>query len=249
MQIPAILRGVGKKRGLFRAALRLARPLWRIRRLALLSELVFWDRWLARRRSDPELAERLRGERPLQASLWKYVEQAPSDPVRVLEVGAGPVGSLGSQHPRRRIELTPTDVLAPQYARLLRRHGLSPRIPTVWADMERLSEQFGRDAFDVVYAANCIDHTTDAPRAFKEMVTVLRPGGTLVMDHCEDEGTEQDYAGLHQWNLRADEGRLVLWNERERHDVAELLAGSCEVRAVSHDGQVHAEIRKQPARP
>ena len=227
-----------------RGLLRLLRPLWRIRRLALLSELLFWDRWLGKRRSDPALAELLREDRPVPQGLQRFVERAPAGRVRILEVGAGPIGAIGEVHPTRQVEVVPTDILADEYNRVLRRRGLRPRIPTLRADMERLAEQFGADAFDLVYAANCIDHTGDAPRAIEEMVRVLRPGGYLVMEHFEDEGAHQDYAGLHQWNLSLAEGRLALWNEARRYDVAEALAGRCEVEASSSGGQIHVEIRK-----
>jgi SAM-dependent methyltransferase len=233
-----------ERSGFARFLLRLARPLWRIRRVALLSELVFWDRWLAKRLDDPALAELLREDRPVPSGLVRLVEQAPPGKVRILEVGAGPIGAVGDRHPTREVEVVPTDILADEYNKVLRRRGLRPKNPTRRADMERLVEQFGAETFDVVVAANCIDHTGDAPRALEEMVGVLRPGGTVVMDHFEDEGAHQDYAGLHQWNLSAAEGRLVLWNEARRYDAAAALGASCEVRVTVADGNVHAEIRK-----
>jgi len=222
--------------------LRLLRPLWRVRRLALASEAFFWRHWLARRS-----VEMLQEDRAVPDSLRRFVDAAPSDPVRILEVGAGPVPSIGPAHPTRRVEVVATDVLAEQYNRMLRRRGVVPKVPIVYADAEKLSEQFGREAFDLVYAANCVDHMEDAPRAIREMLAVLRPGGYVVMDHFEDEGAQQDYAGMHQWNLRAEDGRLSLWNEAERHDLTRELAESCEVRAASADGALHVEIRKLAA--
>jgi SAM-dependent methyltransferase len=225
------------------------RPLWRIRRLALLSELVFWDRWLAQRGGDASIAEMLSEDRPAPEGLWRFIERAPSDPVRILEVGAGPIGSIGDRHPRRRLEVTPTDVLADQYNRILRRRGIKPTIPTRYADAERLSTQFGAESFDLVYAANCIDHTDDALRAIEEMVRVVRPGGYVVMDHFQDEGAHQEYAGLHKWNLRASEGKLMLWNRDRQHDVSEILAAACDVHLSSAGTDLHVEIRKREVVP
>jgi SAM-dependent methyltransferase len=233
---------------LVRRLLRLVRPIWRVRRLALLSELVFWDRWLARRFPDPSGANLLQ-EDLVPQSLWRFIEEAPADPVRILEVGAGPIASIGTRHPRRRVEITATDVLAEKYNRILRRRGIAPKVPTIYADAERLSSQFGTDAFDLVYAANCIDHTDQALRAIQEMVRVVRPGGYIVMDHFQDEGAHQDYAGLHKWNLRAAEGKLVLWNTDQHHDVTRILAGSCDVQVSSAGNDLHVEIRKREIPP
>ena len=230
---------------LVRGLLRLARPLWRIRRLALLSELVFWDRWIGQRADDPALAELLRADRPLPEPLARLAEQAPPGKVRILEVGAGPIGAVGSRHATREVEVVATDLLADEYNRVLRRRGLRAPNPTRRADMERLVEQFGAASFDIVVAANCIDHTGDAPRALEEMVGVLRPGGTIVMDHFEDEGAHQDYAGLHQWNVSVEDGRLALWNESRRYDANAALAATCDVAATARDGQIHVEIRKR----
>jgi len=225
-----------------RAALRLARPLWRIRGLALASELVFWDRWIARRLAG---GEALPEGKVFPEALARLVGPVNGRPVRVLEVGAGLAASIGPQHPALTVEVVATDVLARSYARVLRRHGLAPANPTIYADAEALSAQFGRDAFDLVCAANCIDHTRDALRAIREMVAVTRPGGYVVMDHFENEGAQQDYAGLHEWNLCLSGGRFELWNERERHDVAAALGAGCEVRATSTGGLLHVEIRKR----
>lgn len=230
--------------GYLRALLRLIRPFWRIRRVALWSELFFWDRWLARRSSDPSLRDRLKANRPVAKRFWPAVDAAPNDPVRILEVGSGPIPAMGTSHPTRRIEVVATDFLAKQYERLLKRYGMTPPVRAVYADMEQLSQHFGSNAFDLVYASNCVDHTEDALRAILEMVAVLRPGGRVIMDHMVDEGAQQDYAGLHRWNMNASDGRLLLWNERARHDIGQVLGTSCEIRAGCTDGIVTAEIRR-----
>jgi len=231
---------------LVRALLRVVRPVWRIRGLALLSELVFWDRWLARRVAGGPAGSALPEAHAFPEALARLVGHVAGRPVKVLEVGAGLAASVGAQHRALDVDVVATDVLAAQYRRILRRRGLRPANPTIHADAEALTPQFGRDAFDLVYAANCIDHTRDALRAIREMVAVVRPGGYVVMDHFENEGAQQDYAGLHEWNLCANGGRFELWNERARHDVAAALGPGCEVRAASSDGLLHVEIRKLP---
>ena len=48
--------------------------------------------------------------------------------------------------------------------------------------------------------------------------------GALLAQH-NDEGHEQAYAGLHQWNLTDENGRFIVWNRSERVDVSDRLAG------------------------
>lgn len=230
-----------------RLLLRILSPAWRFRRLALVSEIFFWNLWLRRRVADRSVTELLRPDRLVTRSLWELIDQIAADPVRILEVGAGPIASVRFSHPKRRLQITATDVLAEEYNRILHRRRITPPIRTIYADAERLTTQFGANAFDLVYAANCIDHMRDPLTAIQEMVSVVRPGGYVVMDHMIDEGAHQDYAGLHQWNLRAENGRLILWNRTQRYDLTKSLAPSCDVRAKLDDDNLHVEVRKREA--
>jgi len=220
-------------------------PLWRFRRLALASEAVYWDLLLRSRVANGTAPELERADRPVKASLRPLIEQVPTEPVRILEVGSGPIASVGFSLPGRRLQITATDVLAKQYDWILRRHNIKPAVRTIYADAERLTAQFGADAFDLVYASNCIDHMQDPLAAIREMVNVVRPGRNVVMEHLLDEGAHQDYAGLHQWNLHAEDGRAILWNRSQRHDLNDLLAQSCDVRASLQDENLYVEIRKR----
>jgi len=232
--------------GIVRTLLRISKPLWRNRRFALWSEEVFWGRWLKQNRE--RVAALVDPERPFPEELLAFIEHVDGRPVQVLEVGAGPVSVVGSKHPAKRIIVTPTDVLARQYERLLVKRGIRPPAPTIYADAERLVEQFGADAFDLVYATNCVDHMERPVLAIAQMLSVVCTGGHVVLLHELDEGAHQDYAGLHQWNLNVDgSGRFVIWNQQERHDVTGLLSGIADVSAYVRNENLHTEIRKTSA--
>lgn len=232
-------------RSIVRPLLRLSQPLWRSRRAARWSEAVFWSFWLRRRRD--RIEELFPSNRPFPESFEKYLRHVAGRPVDVLEVGSGPIGSLGSRHPTRTIRVTPTDVLAGAYARIRRRRRIELPVAPVFADAERLVDQFGNDAFDLVYAENCIDHMEDAMRALLQMIDVVRPGGWVVLDHNVEEGRHTEYTGMHRWNFNAVEGDLWLWNRRRRTNVTRALAGVADVRVVPQDGRIQAEIRKHAA--
>ena len=58
------------------------------------------------------------------------------------------------------------------------------------------------------------------------------------------EGKKQDYTGLHAWNLRKEDGALILANERERIDVGAHFAGRAAVGVMTKGDLVVAELRR-----
>jgi SAM-dependent methyltransferase len=222
-------------------------PFTRNRRLALFTEQAFWWIWIRTGgwKSPGALRQLLDPARPLSPALAAYLQQIPSDVVRVLDVGAGPVTAIGYTMPGKQVEITAVDVLADQYDRMLHRRGIVPPVRTVYADAERLTESFAAGSFDVVVALNSIDHTSRPVVAIDQMVEVAKPGGLIRLVHSVDEGQEQAYAGLHQWNLTDENGRFIVWNRSERVDVSDRLAGRCEVSARRENGTLIVEIRKR----
>lgn len=203
---------------------------------------MFWRRWI---RAHPErIAEARDPRRPFPEELLRCFAHLDRTRIDVLEVGAGIFG-FGNWHPTLQIRLVRTDILAERYNRMLERSGIELPIHPVYADAEKLVPQFGADSFDLVYATNCLDHMEQPVTAVLQMVSVARQDGYVVMWHEVDEAEHQDYAGLHQWNLNADGGHLIIWNQAVRHDVTEMLGASCEVRADVRDDVLHVEIRKR----
>ena len=229
-----------------RFALSPLRPLGRWRRFGLWSEELFWHLW-ARRFRNSEHPQRwlLDPARPLSEEIQQLLAASPSQPLRILEVGAGPVTVMGHIHPQRQVEITPTDLLASRYARILKRHGIVPPLPTVFADAERLTEQFGENRFDLVFATNRIDHTADPLRALQQMVAVTKPGGNVLMYHDVDEAERQDYAGLHRWNLAERGGDFMVWNRAQSFNVSEVLAPSRDTEPGVRDGLLRVLIHKR----
>jgi len=158
---------------------------------------------------------------------------ADRDPVRLLDVGSGPLTPLGKVHPRRRLEITACDALAPQYDQILEQAGITPPVRTVEAHGERLLETFGPDTFDLVHCGNALDHHYDPVAALEGMLAVTRPGGMVLLNHYVNEGVFQDYLGMHQWNIEQRGDHTVIWNRSHVRDVETLLAGRATVTTSS----------------
>lgn len=52
---------------------------------------------------------------------------------------------------------------------------------------------------------------------------MLRPQGTLVLEHFSDEGAKAGYHGLHQWNMSVRDGAWRIWSPGVEVDVTALF--------------------------
>src|SRR4029079_8411660 len=151
------------------------------------------------------------------------LERLTSEEVSILDVGAGPLTSLGYRYHGRTVIIVPVDPLAADYDRLLGEAGLEPPIRTIGVAGEDLLERFDRGRLYIAYAANSLEHSADPLAIIANMVSVVRPGGVVLLRHKRNEGESARYGGLHQWNFDAAEGRLRLWNDAAEIDVGDAL--------------------------
>jgi SAM-dependent methyltransferase len=218
-------------------------------------EVEFWEEYIRtrggafpddyRERLDP--ASAITDELVLDA-----VARSSSNPIRILDVGAGPLTAIGkrdARDPERKIEVVAIDPLAREYQRILDKFGLTAPVRTMPCRGEDVAAQFGPDTFDIAYARNAVDHAADAMRIIEGMVEVVRPGGTVVLRHYRREAEEMGYEQLHQWNCDVDEGRLVLWGKRDRYDVTQRLQDRAKVTARTHPGSYHADWVEAAIKP
>lgn len=224
---------------------------WRARKR---NEVDFWSAWLVgapgteQWRSDRE--SRLAADTEITDPLVRAeLERNPAEEISILDVGAGPVTSLGFRYPGKRLTIVPVDPLAHEYDRLLRDARLDPPIRTVAVAGEALLEHFGSRRFDIAYSCNALDHSADPLRIISNMLAVVRPGGVVLVRHKRNEGEHARYGGLHQWNFDVDEGRLLLWNNATRVDVGSALEGRAETTAWASEEEAFARLVAREAHP
>lgn len=214
-------------------------------------ELRFWQAWLDSRGGawPQEFRERLD---PSLALHWEHcaaLGTPEGGTALILDVGAGPLTSLGKVWPGRTVNITAVDPLATAYGLLLDERGIVPPVRTRPGNAATLSAEFGRDAFDMVHARNAIDHTEDALVAVREMLAVTRPGGCVYLSHARNEGASQGYSGMHSWNfdgeVSPDGGaRFIAWNSRGRVDVTGALAADAATEVRLLPGWINVVMRK-----
>jgi SAM-dependent methyltransferase len=189
-------------------------------------ELDFWRSALG----DPGPDGAVQRDRATPRAVWNELRRRvppEADPVRMLDVGSGPLTTLGTLWPERTVEVVATDPLADQYNQLLESLGITPPVPALAIQGEQLSRHLERGSFHVVHASNSLDHTADPVVTLQEMLAVVAPGGTVCLLHHIDVGELEGYHGLHQWNLRPTGAHdMEIWNPSRRHLLSEIAPGA-----------------------
>ena len=144
---------------------------------------------------------------------------------KVLEVGCGayPAGSISPEEGHT-ISMTCCDVLAIPYSILHSYFGIKPYVNIDFSFVERLSDRYEANSFDIVRMSNALDHCYDPFSGIFEMLKVTRVGGTLRLSHFENESERELEYGMHQWNITADGAdSMVIWQKDFRADIRDVL--------------------------
>ncbi len=211
------------------------------------SELAFWAAWLVGAPGAEEWASdrelRLSADTEIRDPVVRAeIQKIAATEISILDVGAGPMTPLGYRFPGKHLTIVPVDPLGKEYARLLRDAGLEPPVRTIPVAGELLLEHFGRGSFDIAHAVNSLDHSVDPLTILRNMVAVVREGGVVLIRHQRNEGERERYEGLHQWNFEVVRGRLSVWNNAGRIDVANALEDCAAIEAWVEEDEVVARL-------
>jgi SAM-dependent methyltransferase len=189
-------------------------------------EVQFWDKYFKTKGLDwPEdYQQRLDPNLPISDYHRRFIDPLPTDTVRILDVGAGPLTVLGKIHPSKHLEIIATDALAEYYDRLFEKYKVVPPVRTQLSKAEDLTQLFPESSFDFVNAQNCIDHSENPVRAIRDMVKLVKPGCYVALRHGENEAEAENYLGFHQWNFTIRDGALTIFGKTETHNMTEELA-------------------------
>ncbi len=215
----------------------------------LSNEIAFWQRYLATEGGEwpGDFQRRLSPDTPLQKFVIRHLAQLPGSEFSILDVGAGPLTVLGKRWPGKRVRITPVDPLAAEYDRILASLGIVPMIRTLECEGEQLSSRFPPDSFDLVWSQNAVDHSYDPRLVIEQALTVVKNGGYVLLNHARNEGENEAYVGLHQWNFAMEDGAFVIWNPSMRIDMTRHLEPHAEVWGTEEaevKGWIEVAIRK-----
>jgi SAM-dependent methyltransferase len=211
------------------------------------TEVDFWADWLSGAPGTEQWANdrelRLTPETQIRDPFLRAeLERNPDEEISILDVGAGPLTSLGFRYPGKSLTIVAVDPLADEYQRLLLDAGVDPPIRTIRVAGEALLAYFGPRMFDIAYACNSLDHSSDPLTIISNMVAVVREGGTVLLRHKRNEGESAGYGGLHQWNFDVADDALRLWNSAMEVNVGSELQDCATTTAWISENDVIARV-------
>lgn len=118
--------------------------------------------------------------------------------VRIAEVGAGPINTIGTYWDGCKVEVIASDVLAEEYKKLWEQTEERQWVPVEYQDIEALS--YPDESFDIVHCVNALDHTKDARKALNELRRICKKDGYVYLRHAENQKTR--FGGHHYWDAR-----------------------------------------------
>lgn len=128
--------------------------------------------------------------------------------VKIAEVGAGPINTIGDSWPGVDVLIDASDIHANEYQKFWEHHNKTPIIPVVYQDFEDLD--YADETFDIVHCVNALDHTADAMKALSELIRICKKGGWIYLRHSPYQMDR--YGGLHRWNAHVVDGVCVFSN-------------------------------------
>jgi len=195
------------------------------------AEIGFWSRTIAK---DPgRFQRRYLRSAPANSLLPGLVTLVEAEPVAVLDVGSGPAPVVLGRYAKR-VDIVACDPLADQYQKLLEQHGITSPVEIVNAEGEGLVEQFGAERFHISHIQNALDHSHQPVEVVRNMLRCTKPGGIVMIRTVINEGANEHYHGLHQWDIspaandfhiRHKDGAVTAVREALADDVQLLLQG------------------------
>ena len=190
-------------------------------------EVGFWQNCLYTNGAQwpDEYRSRLNPNRPFNSMVEQAIRDTGSREIEILDVGSGPITSLGYVSKKFDVRITATDPLADAYTVLLNEAGVTPPIRTQKCFGESLLQHFGNRRFHVCHSSNALDHSLDPRTILVAMAQLLHPQGLMYVRVYKNEGESTKYSGMHNWNFDRDENNnFILWRGAEIYKINEDLS-------------------------
>lgn len=162
----------------------------------------------------------------------------------IVDAGAALSYVFGTVISGKEVKIDYVDPLAIFYNRILDRYDIDrPRIK--FGMVESLSVSYPENSVTFVHIRNALDHCYDPIQGIIQALVILKRDGVLYLNHFKNEAEREGYRGFHQYNIKASDGNLILWNRDVSINVNDVLGGFANVEvSETKEGRVVAVITK-----
>ncbi|MDR2577864.1 MAG: class I SAM-dependent methyltransferase [Chitinispirillales bacterium] len=186
------------------------------------SEVGHWRR--AMEKNWPDFRDRISNER--QCNIEQYFD---SPETFCIDIGSGPLSTCGSKTDKTKLRIIAVDPLAHSYKILRKKRNITAGIAPEYCMVERLTDKFEHNTFDIVHMRNSLDHAFNPIFGIMQMMAICKKDGKIVLQHTKNEAEEESYHGFHQWNLSVENGDFIIWRQNDKYNVSKILSEHAEV--------------------
>jgi SAM-dependent methyltransferase len=151
----------------------------------------FLDGWVSHKKT-PELND----------LVAEFIKSVPHN--KVADIGSGVCSILNGW-----VDVEPFDPLGDLYGIVFnyKAHKVTQPKPYPAEELPHNAE------FDIVHCSNAIDHTQSPMLAYTKMMQAVKPGGYLIIQGFENEGTFENWQGFHQHDIYVNMDTLCIKNQ------------------------------------
>jgi SAM-dependent methyltransferase len=207
------------------------------------AELLYWDGYISSniKNPSPQWQDIVSNKR-----IFEFNKNNNNAKTAIIDVGSGPFSSMGIPCSNLKVDFQAIDPLAYVYNKLKSKYGITTTIDVQFAFVERLTDKYNEELFDIVNMNNALDHAFDPVCGIDQMLRICKVGGTVILRHQENEAENENYTGFHQWNLCKENDQFIIWRPGEKIDITQLFSekADCEVQYLERYEKTEGTIRK-----
>jgi hypothetical protein len=216
----------------------------------IVSELAYWNGFIESNVSRPsDMWENIISNN----RSFEFDEYVNSEKTVFLDVGSGPFSAIGTNTAKTNLEFHAVDPLAFIYNGLKKKNNIDTGTIPEFAFVEKLTEKFGINKFDIVHMSNALDHAFNPVIGIYQMLTICKINGKVILQHYENEAEIEKYEGFHQWNLCIENHDFFIWRPGTKINVTQSIKEYADSIVFYSEGNKTegkmADANKQDRRP
>ena len=173
-------------------------------------EIKWWREHLST--NDRYLRNKCSGH-PFNKKLKDFIKDRPyfkdKKELHIVDFGCGPVSMIGTKDDTYKIKILGIDPLINEYNKILDDKKLVRPHDVACMECED-AHLIGENTFDIVFTRNAIDHSREPDKIMMSGKHLCKTNGLFQIRVHQNEGKNQNYAGLHQWNFYVDNEDVII---------------------------------------